>query len=40
MAYKAKKKSGLGTKIFVWFMFVAMLGSFVASILYYLLASK
>lgn len=40
MAYKAKKKSGLGTKIFVWFMFAAMLMSFVGSILYYLIASK
>jgi hypothetical protein len=40
MAYKAKKKSNLGTKIFVWFMFIAMLGSFVATILYYILAAK
>ena len=40
MAYKAKKKSDLGTKIFVWFMFAAMLFSFVGSILYYLIASK
>jgi len=40
MAYKAKKKTSLGVKIFVWFMFAAMLGSFVSSILYYLIAVK
>lgn len=40
MAYKAKKKTGLGTKIFVWFMFAAMLLSFLATLLYYLLAVK
>ena len=40
MAYKAKKKTSLGTKIFVWFMFAAMLLSFVAPILYYIIASK
>lgn len=40
MAYKAKKKTGIGTKIFVWFMFFAMLVSFVGSIVYYILASK
>ncbi len=40
MAYKAKKKSNLGTKIFVWFMFAAMLFSFVGSLLYYFLAVK
>ncbi len=40
MAYKAKKKTGLGTKIFIWFMFAAMLFSFVATLLYYLLWAK
>lgn len=39
MAYKAKKKTSLGTKIFAWFMFAAMLASFAASVLYYLLVS-
>lgn len=37
MAYKAKKKSNLGTKIFIWFMFAAMFLSFVGSIVYYLI---
>ncbi len=40
MAYKAKKKSDLSTKIFIWFMFGAMLLSFVGSILYYLIVTK
>lgn len=40
MAYKAKKKTSIGVKIFVWVMFVAMLSSFVATLLYYLLATK
>lgn len=40
MAYKAKKKASVGTKIFVWFMFFAMLLSFVGSIVYYLIAVK
>lgn len=40
MAYKAKKKTSIGTKIFVWFMLIAMIGSFVASLLYYLIAWK
>ncbi len=40
MAYKAKKKSDLGTKIFVWFMFAAMLLSFVGSVVYYLIVTR
>lgn len=40
MAYKAKKKSSIWIKIFVWFMFAAMLFSFVGTILYYLVATK
>lgn len=40
MAYKAKKKTSVGVKIFVWFMFAAMLLSLVASILYPLLAAR
>lgn len=40
MAYKAKKKTDIGTKIFIWVMFFAMLLSFVGSILYYLIATK
>jgi len=40
MAYKAKKKTGIGTKIFIWFMVFAMLFSFVGTILYYLIATK
>ncbi len=39
MAYKAKKKSNFWTKVFVWFMFGAMLASFAASVLYYILVS-
>ena len=35
-----KKKTNLGVKIFVWFMFAAMLMSFVAPILYYLISAK
>lgn len=40
MAYKAKKKTSLGMKIFVWFMFAAMLLGFIAPLLYYLIAAK
>lgn len=40
MAYKKKNKTNIGTKIFIWFMFVAMLLGFIAPLLYYLLASK
>ena len=39
MAYRAKKKTNLGTKIFIWFMFIAMLASFIVPILYYLLSA-
>lgn len=40
MAYKAKKKTSIGIKIFVWFMFFAMLMSFVLPILYYVVSAK
>lgn len=40
MAYRKKKKTSLGTKIFVWFMFIAMVASFVGMLLYYILATK
>ncbi len=40
MAYRAKKKTNLGTKIFIWFMFIAMLLSFAAPMLYYLLMAE
>ncbi len=40
MAYKAKKKTNLGTKIFVWFMFGAMLLSFLTTLIYYVLIAK
>lgn len=40
MAYKAKKKTDLGTKIFIWFMFAAMLLSFVGTLIYYILSTK
>lgn len=36
MTYRAKRKTSLGTKIFVWAMFIAMSLSFAAPILYYL----
>ncbi len=40
MAYKAKKKTGLPTKIFVWFMFGVMLFSFIAALLSYIFLTK
>ena len=40
MAYKNKKKTSLGTKIFVWFMFIAMLLGFLVPLAYYLLSAK
>lgn len=40
MAYKAKKKSSVGTKILIWFMFFAMIGGFIATLLSYLLSNK
>ncbi len=39
MAYKAKKKTNLATKIFIWFMFIAMSLSFLGPILYYILVA-
>ena len=36
MAYKARKKKNLGTKIFVWFLVIAMTVSVLGSIFYYL----
>ena len=37
---KKKSNTSIGTKIFIWFMFIAMLLSFVAPLLYYLIATK
>ena len=33
---KKKSKTSLGTKIFIWFMFIAMLSAFVLPLLYYI----
>ena len=35
MAYRAKKKK-LGTKILIWLFIIAMVGSFVGTLVYYL----
>ena len=40
MANKKKKKTSIGTKIFVWFMFLIMFGSFLSTIIYYIIAAK
>lgn len=40
MAYHKEKKTSLGTKIFIWFMFAAMFLSFVSTLIYYLVVSK
>ena len=40
MAYHKEKKTSLGTKIFIWFMFGAMLFSFVGTLVYYLAVGK
>jgi len=40
MTYRAKKKKNLSSKIFVWFMLIAMLSSFIAGLVYYLVAAK
>ena len=40
MAYKAKKKSGVGTKVLIWFMIIAMIGGFVATLISYLISTK
>jgi hypothetical protein len=39
MAYRAKKKK-LGTKIVAWFLVIAMIGSFISTLVYYLIASS
>ena len=33
---KKKSKTDVGTKIFIWFMFIAMLSAFVLPLLYYI----
>lgn len=40
MAYKAKKKTSTGTKIFIWFMFIAMALSAISPIVYYLIIAN
>ncbi len=37
MVYKTKKKKKLGQKIFVWILLIAMIGSVIAPIVYYIL---
>lgn len=37
MAYKSKKKS-LGTKIFIWVLLLAMVGSVLGTVIYYIFA--
>ena len=37
---KSRKKKNLGVKIFVWFMFIAMLLGFIAPLISYLLITK
>lgn len=36
---KSKKSNSLLVKVFVWFMFIAMLASFVGPLLYYLMSA-
>lgn len=33
---KKKKNTSIGIKIFIWFMFIAMLSSFILPLLYYI----
>ena len=33
---KKKSKTSVGTKIFIWFMFIAMLSGFILPLLYYI----
>ena len=33
---KKKRNTSIGTKIFIWFMFIAMLSAFVLPLLYYI----
>jgi len=40
MAYRAKRKTGLGTKIFVWSMFIAMFLAFALPVFYYLIRAN
>ena len=40
MNTRPKRKTPIGIKIFVWFMFIAMSLSFVLPILYYLVRAK
>ena len=37
---KKKSNTSIGTKIFIWFMFLAMLSAFVLPLLYYIKAIK
>lgn len=37
---KKKSNTSIGTKIFIWFMFIAMLSAFILPLLYYIKAIK